>query len=269
MTDPTSNPKSLQAGNEGRQEACCGRRAFSMVELLVVLAVVMALIGILLPGLQSARRTAYGVICGANQRQIGIGLLLWSEDHSGHLPESMLQDNDEFAEMMAVTTGATGEDSRSTAQYDGLGRLWEYRYIDTPQCLHCPAHHHKHTFEANVPDYGSLVGDTPNRVYANYQYTGHCTLESCLGEGGRVPRNMARGGRFVLLTDGLRSREDFNHDVGMNVLFADGSYEWRADVGNAIAKALPFDGAESSSEGFSPNEAVSNIWQLIGIDENN
>ena len=109
MADPTSNSTSFRASDKGRHEACIGRRAFSMVELLVVLAVVMALIGILLPGLQSARRTAYGVICGANQRQIGIGLLLWSEDHSGHLPESMLQDNNEFAEMMAVTTGATGE----------------------------------------------------------------------------------------------------------------------------------------------------------------
>ena len=56
MTDPTCNPTCFQASNEGRHEACDGRRAFSMVELLVVLAVVMALIGILLPGDRKSTR---------------------------------------------------------------------------------------------------------------------------------------------------------------------------------------------------------------------
>ena len=34
----------------------------------------------------------------------------------------------------------------------------------------------------------------------------------------------------LLLTDGLRTKSDFNHDVGMNVVRADGSVQWLEDA---------------------------------------
>jgi hypothetical protein len=51
------------------------RRAFSLVELLIVFAIVLLLVGIALTGLQAARESARRLSCAANLRDLGLGLL--------------------------------------------------------------------------------------------------------------------------------------------------------------------------------------------------
>lgn len=50
------------------------RRAFSLVELLIVIAIVILLVGISLSGLQSAREASRRLSCAANLRELGLGL---------------------------------------------------------------------------------------------------------------------------------------------------------------------------------------------------
>lgn len=50
------------------------RRAFSLVELLIVIAIVVLLVGISLSGLQSAREASRRLSCAANLRELGLGL---------------------------------------------------------------------------------------------------------------------------------------------------------------------------------------------------
>lgn len=62
------------------------RRAFTLVELLVVIGIIAVLIGILLPALGRARAQAATVQCMANMRTIGQGLTLYAGMNKGSLP---------------------------------------------------------------------------------------------------------------------------------------------------------------------------------------
>src|ERR1700678_206136 len=62
------------------------RRAFTLVELLVVIAVVAILAALLLPALASARQKGQRAACLSNLHQIGIAIQSYASDSGGSIP---------------------------------------------------------------------------------------------------------------------------------------------------------------------------------------
>lgn len=61
-------------------------KAFTLVELLVVIGIISVLVAILLPALAKARRSAMGVQCMSNLRQCAQGFMMYASENNNKIP---------------------------------------------------------------------------------------------------------------------------------------------------------------------------------------
>jgi prepilin-type N-terminal cleavage/methylation domain-containing protein/prepilin-type processing-associated H-X9-DG protein len=64
-------------------------KAFTLVELLVVISIVALLMALLIPSLQRARKQVRAVVCQANLKQWSTTIALYTEDNEGYLPKGL------------------------------------------------------------------------------------------------------------------------------------------------------------------------------------
>ncbi|MDZ4829076.1 MAG: type II secretion system protein, partial [Phycisphaerae bacterium] len=238
------------------EPSCCtrclpaiARRGFTLVELMVVLAIVVILTSLLMPGLRTVRESANRLSCGNNMRQIGYALTSYANDNSDFLPASSFATNDVKLpqELMAVTTGG------AEAHFEGIGRLLPHcgGYLDSPGCLYCASHHGEHSLERYADAFDRPAGN--ERAYSNYHFRGD--NDPVTGTRYRLDNEHS----FLLLTDGLRTRSDFNHGNGMNLLHGDLAISFFADVDGGIFSQLP-EVAATNSQVVLFNQ----IWAELG-----
>jgi len=65
-------------------------RAFSLLELLVVIGIIGAMGGVLVPALNMARQQGRGVACRSNLRQLMIAAKVYTDDNDGRFPIAYL-----------------------------------------------------------------------------------------------------------------------------------------------------------------------------------
>lgn len=67
-------------------------RGFTLVELLVVVAIIALLVAILVPSLMKARELTHRTVCVSNLHQIGLGMILYADYYNGELPDNYRSD---------------------------------------------------------------------------------------------------------------------------------------------------------------------------------
>ncbi len=107
-------------------------RAFTLVELLVVIGIIAVLISILLPALRKARESANEVACSSNLRQIGMAYMMYTNDHRGWTWSQDDAGDSSLLRKFPVGAGKIGP-------YIGSGHLLAGKYLLSDGVFRCPS----------------------------------------------------------------------------------------------------------------------------------
>lgn len=97
-------------------------RAFTLVELLVVIAVIALLIGVLLPALGQAQKAGWALVSSNNQRQFMIGIQTYATENKEFIPSMSAPGRIRLTEI-AYGVGGTEGDLFNIVNRDGTAPL--------------------------------------------------------------------------------------------------------------------------------------------------
>jgi prepilin-type N-terminal cleavage/methylation domain-containing protein/prepilin-type processing-associated H-X9-DG protein len=130
-----ANPAGIADANFNSMKTNCSNQrnhALTLVEVLVVIAIVVILAAMLFPYGPRPKRTAQRISCVNNLKQIGYAYRIWEEDNN----------TDKFPMSVSVTNGGTMEIFANGNPFQNLAFL-NYQVISnelsTPKILICPA----------------------------------------------------------------------------------------------------------------------------------
>ena len=80
------------------------KRYFTLIELMVVIAIIGILLTILMPALSKARTKAKEAVCLSNEKQLAVALISYSDNSSGYFPlyKNDVAWDDAISDMMAL-----------------------------------------------------------------------------------------------------------------------------------------------------------------------
>ncbi len=123
--------------------------AFTLVELLLVIAITSLLLGILLPALVKTKANAVALQCQARLGQLMIGSIMHADDHKDRLPypnwRSALCDDSQPGWLYTSPVENWDGEARKT------GTLWSY--LQAPDVYRCQAHRAEQDGSAVITSY--------------------------------------------------------------------------------------------------------------------
>lgn len=184
------------------------RRAFSLVELLVVIGIIALLIAILLPVMSKAREQSRRTKCLANLRSIGQALFVYANNHRDRLPNGNPPNvwSDASAADWVMVNFA--EDLKNAAVF----RCPSDKDEEEPDVIESAIQNRPRSARISYEFYSLFFAPEYGPKLARFK--GRAPLAWDLDGGPRDPRLAGTG--------------DENHGPkGGNVLFSDGHAEWK------------------------------------------
>lgn len=111
---------------------------FTLVELLVVVAIIAVLAAMLLPVLAKAKAKSHGAACASHLRQLGMALAFYAGDHASFFPRNIMEGSGSSEGWVTIAgswvLGNAKKDRTDTNLREGV--LW--RYVQNVGVYKCP-----------------------------------------------------------------------------------------------------------------------------------
>ena len=197
------------------------RRAFTLVELLVVIGIIALLIAILVPALGTARESARRTQCLSNVRQVYLSFYFYSQANHDRVPIGYRGGNRQWDSMVFSATAH---------RFVLYGLLYQAGFMKDPRTFFCPSEVDPQSL-LGTPINVWPPGDPSKQVYAGYAGRAEVLLPDDLSTAAPnlVPKIQSFN-RKAMLADLFHTpgRLNTRHRFGINVLFGDGSAHWVA-----------------------------------------
>ncbi|MHC4478665.1 MAG: type II secretion system protein [Planctomycetota bacterium] len=186
------------------------RRGFSLIELLVVVAVISILMAIAMPVVNRAGRTVRSAVGANNQREVVSGVTFYALDRQGRFPESVATVGFGAAWNWSEPTKLIGNEERTVGSHRAMS---EYLgdYIKDTKTMFCPSAPRKYKYLQQSWEAGD-DWDNPETPFPTDPVGGtYCFYWNYIGfleerdRPFRGPRTMADNGRYsqLLVSDYL------------------------------------------------------------------
>jgi len=140
------------------------KRAFTLIELVVVIVVVAILAACLVPALARTRPQAQRIACANNLKQVGLAFRTWAAARGGLPPMMVSAAQGGAAESVGVRTlSATQNNSRGVSKMF----LCLSNELTTPSFLFCPAEYESWQRQAATTFAGTVASGTNGVPYTN------------------------------------------------------------------------------------------------------
>jgi prepilin-type N-terminal cleavage/methylation domain-containing protein len=135
-------------------------KGFTLVELLVVIALIGMLVVLLMPALASAKNRDAKITCISNLKQVGLAFRLWEGEHNDRYPMAISSyGTGGTSEFLAHSSGSATPTAPGRGYGPGMSYLVMSNELSTPKTLFCPADN-IHAQAATNFSYSSLLGLT-------------------------------------------------------------------------------------------------------------